>query len=77
MSEVKSQYFDHPILIAKGDGFFGCIWPLCVQKQVDVVVIDNLSKSDLSNLQKVVDNDVDCSISEIFLWKIKSLRLLN
>ena len=39
-------------LITGGAGFLGShMVALCLEKQVDVVVIDNLSNSDLSNLQ--------------------------
>lgn len=52
MSEVESKQFNHPILITGGAGFLGShMAALCLEKQVDVVVIDNLSNSDLSNLQ--------------------------
>jgi UDP-glucose 4-epimerase len=46
--------FSHPILITGGTGFLGShMAALCLEKQVDVLVIDNLSNSDLSNLQKL------------------------
>ena len=52
MSEVKSKQFNHPILITGGAGFLGShMVALCLEKKVDVVVIDNLTNSDLSNLQ--------------------------
>jgi len=46
--------FPHPVLITGGSGFLGShMVALCLEKQVDVVVIDNLCNSDLSNLQKL------------------------
>ncbi len=54
MSGVESKQFNHPILITGGAGFLGShMVALCLEKKVDVVVIDNLSNSDLSNLQKL------------------------
>jgi nucleoside-diphosphate-sugar epimerase len=48
MSEVESKHFNHPTLITGGAGFLWShmITP-CLEKQVDVVVIDNSSNSDL------------------------------
>jgi len=55
MSNVNT--FPHPILITGGAGFLGShMAALCLEKQVDVVVIDNLSNSDLSNLKKLESN---------------------
>jgi len=52
MSDVNT--FLHPILITGGTGFLGShMAALCLEKQIDVVVIDNLSNSDLSNLKKL------------------------
>jgi len=54
MSELGSKHFNHPILIAGGAGYLGShMVALCLEKQLDVVVIDNLSNSDLSNLKKL------------------------
>lgn len=51
---IDVNTFSHPILITGGTGFLGShMVALCLEKQVDVLVIDNLSNSDLSNLQKL------------------------
>lgn len=51
---TDDKTFLHPILITGGAGFLGShMVAFCLEKQVDVVVIDNLSNSDLSNLQKL------------------------
>ena len=52
MSDANT--FSHPILITGGAGFLGShMVAFCLENQVKVVVIDNLSNSDLSNLQKL------------------------
>lgn len=49
---IDVNTFTHPILITGGAGFLGShMVALCLEKKVGVVVIDNLSNSDLSNLQ--------------------------
>lgn len=49
-----SKNFSYPILITGGAGFLGShMVAFCLEKKVDVVVIDNLSNSDLSNLKKL------------------------
>jgi UDP-glucose 4-epimerase len=54
MSSIDSKSFNHPILITGGAGFLGShMVAFCLEKKVDVVVIDNLSNSDLTNLQKL------------------------
>ena len=51
---TDANRFLQPILITGGAGFLGShMVAFCLEKQVDVVVIDNLSNSDLSNLQKL------------------------
>ena len=51
---TDDKTFLYPILITGGAGFLGShMVAFCLEKQVDVVVIDNLSNSDLSNLQKL------------------------
>lgn len=52
MNEVESKLFNHPILITGGAGFLGShMAAFCLEKKVNIMVIDNLSNSDLSNLQ--------------------------
>jgi UDP-glucose 4-epimerase len=52
MSEVEPKHVNHPILITGGTGFLGShMAAFCLENQVEVVLIDNLSNSDLSNLQ--------------------------
>ena len=51
---ADANTFPKPILITGGAGFLGShMVALCSEKQVDVMVMDNLSNSDLSNLQKL------------------------
>ena len=51
---TDANTFPHPFLITGGAGFLGShMVALCLEKQFDVVVIDNLINSDLSNLQKL------------------------
>lgn len=46
--------FTYPLLITGGAGYLGShMAAMCLEKKVDIVVIDNLSNSDLSNLQKL------------------------
>ena len=51
---TDANIFPHPILITGGAGFLGShMVAFCLENQVDVVVIDNLTNSDLSNLKKL------------------------
>ena len=51
---VDARTFPFPILITGGAGFLGShMVALCLEKKVNLVVIDNLSNSDLVNLQKL------------------------
>lgn len=51
---LESKHFHYPILITGGAGFLGShMVALCLEKNVDVVVVDNLINSDLSNLLKL------------------------
>ena len=51
---TDANTFPYPILITGGAGFLGShMVALCLEKKVGVVVIDNLSNSDLSNLKKL------------------------
>jgi len=51
---IYSNVYSYPVLITGGSGFLGShMVALCLEKQIDLVVIDNLSNSDLSNLQKL------------------------
>jgi UDP-glucose 4-epimerase len=51
---TNANTFPHPILITGGAGFLGShMVAFCLEKQVDVVVMDNLSNCDLSNIQKL------------------------
>lgn len=57
-----SKNFSYPILITGGAGFLGShMVAFCLEKKVDVVVIDNLSNSDLSNL-KTLEKHFNVSI---------------
>ena len=61
---TDANTFPHPILITGGAGFLGShMAAFCLEKQVDVVVIDNLSNSDLSNLQKLESHFKDFSFN--------------
>lgn len=51
---TESKKFPHPILITGGAGFLGShMVALCLEKKVDIIVIDNLSNSNLLNLKKL------------------------
>lgn len=51
---ADANIFSYPILITGGAGFLGShMVALCLEKHTNVVVIDNLSNSDFSNLQKL------------------------
>ena len=54
MSTIKTRMFKNPILITGGAGFLGShMAAFCLEKKIDIVVIDNLSNSDLTNLKKL------------------------
>lgn len=51
---TDANIFTHSILITGGAGFLGShMVAFCLENQADVVVIDNLTNSDLSNLKKL------------------------
>ena len=51
---ADANIFHHYILIIGGAGFLGSqMVALCLEKKVDVVAIDKISNSTLSNLQKL------------------------
>lgn len=54
--------FPYPILITGGAGFLGShMVAFCLENKVDIVVIDNLSNSDLSNL-KILESHFNLKI---------------
>lgn len=51
---IKEENSRAPILITGGAGYLGShMTALCLEKNQDVVILDNLSNSDLSNLQTI------------------------
>jgi len=70
--------FSHPILITGGAGYLGShMVALCLEKKINVVVVDNLINSDLSNLKKL-ENHFNTKIPflKIDLRDLKKLKQL-
>lgn len=50
----NSKLFNHPILITGGAGYLGShMTAFCLENNINVVLLDNLSNSDLTNLKKL------------------------
>lgn len=77
MSSIKTKILKHPILITGGAGFLGShMVAYCLEKKIDVVVIDNLSNSDLTNLKKLENHfNVTIPFFKIDIRDYKSLDL--
>lgn len=77
MTSRDSLGFENPILITGGAGFLGShMAALCLEKKVDVVVIDDLSNSDLSNLQKLESYfEVNIPFYNIDILEVNKLKL--
>lgn len=78
MSIIKTKIFKHPVLITGGAGFLGShMAAYCLEKKIDIVVIDNLSNSDLTNLHKLENHfNVTIPFFELDIRDYKSLNIL-
>jgi len=78
MSITKTKISKHPVLITGGAGFLGShMAAYCLEKKIDIVVIDNLSNSDLTNLRKLENHfNITIPFFELDIRDYKGLSIL-